>query len=403
MTVNKKDSKTFCILPWVHLEIQQEGNVYPCCRGQFNVPLGNTHKNTPEEIWNSDNLKKLRLDMLNGRKSKYCTDCYNIEECGGVSPRQKHNRSHQNEFHLVDKTKDDGHVEDFTLSYLGLRFSNKCNLKCHYCDHNYSTAWFSDHKALGIDPEVLNVTESFPSGSDLLNFVERNLSGLGSIYIAGGEPLLEKVHLDLLDLLIEKNRLDICLVYNTNLSTLTHFKERILDRWKKFKNVVIDASIDSHQQRNDYIRYGAKWSVIESNINSLKEYSNITTRIYCTVSIFNILTLSSSVDYWLSNGLIEEDKIIFNLLEAPLHYNIQSLDPHIKQIAANKLKDFGKKLFKENDLNGSLYLNKQISNILNFLNSADLSIHRKAFVDTCEKLDKIRGENWREVLPELDY
>jgi len=398
-----KKTKTFCILPWVHLEIQQEGNTYPCCRSQFNKPLGNTHNNSPEEIWNSSKLKQLRLDMLNDKRSNYCTDCYKIEECGGTSLRIRHNLIHQHDFDLVEKTHQDGSLDDFTLKFLGLRFSNICNIKCQYCDQNYSTSWFADQRTLGINPEHLNLTESFNSKSDLLDFINRVLPTLDSIYMAGGEPLLDKTHLVLLDLLIERGRTDIQLIYNSNLTTLTPFNQNVVDRWKKFDKVIIDVSIDSHEERNDYIRTGSNWKKIESNFLELKQYKNIITRVFCTVTIFNVLTIVESIKYWLDKGVTEENKIIFNLLEAPLIHNIQSLDSKKKTQLTKTIQDYSKYIFQNSDLVGAMYLTNQLKNLINFMNLKDTSHEREGFISKCDKLDKIRGLNWRKTFPELDY
>ena len=47
------EGKTLCMLPWVHMYVGADGNVLPCCIGDYKQPLGNTHKNNIKEIWNS--------------------------------------------------------------------------------------------------------------------------------------------------------------------------------------------------------------------------------------------------------------------------------------------------------------------------------------------------------------
>ena len=37
--------------------------------------------------------------------------------------------------------------------------------------------------------------------------------------------------------------------------------------WKKFKKVILVASIDGYKDINEYIRFPSKWSAIEKNIN----------------------------------------------------------------------------------------------------------------------------------------
>lgn len=399
---NYLESETFCIIPWLSLEIQQDGKIFPCCRGQFNEPLGNTQRDRPEDIWNSSAMKKLRLNMLNAKKSSYCSNCYRIEKSNGVSPRLTHNKNHSDKLSLVDETLEDGLVEVFTLKHLGLRFSNTCNIKCHYCDHNYSTAWFKDQRALGIDPNLLVKQEPFASKDELLDFIKRNLDGLESVYIAGGEPLLEKVHLDFLDLLIENNRGDILLTYNTNLTSIHPFKNSLIERWGHFDQVVIDASIDSHGEKNDYIREGSKWKDIEENLVELSQVSNIQTRIYCTISKFNILTLCESLNYWIENKLIKESNIIFNILEYPELYNIRSLGKKQKIQVEESFKKYSKHIFQNYDMGGALNISSQLKSLLKYLNGADLSHLEIDFIKRCNRLDDLRERNWTQVFPELN-
>ena len=49
-----KDSKTFCIYPWIHLHAYPTGEAYPCCHAEMGVgQVGNCKTNTLAEIWNS--------------------------------------------------------------------------------------------------------------------------------------------------------------------------------------------------------------------------------------------------------------------------------------------------------------------------------------------------------------
>jgi MoaA/NifB/PqqE/SkfB family radical SAM enzyme len=45
-----KDSKTFCIYPWIHLHAYPTGEAYPCCHAEMAYPVGNTRLKTLEEF-----------------------------------------------------------------------------------------------------------------------------------------------------------------------------------------------------------------------------------------------------------------------------------------------------------------------------------------------------------------
>ena len=58
-------SKVFCILPWIHLHAFPNGQAYPCCLSDSHYPVGNLHNNTMKEVWNSDEYKQMRHNMMN--------------------------------------------------------------------------------------------------------------------------------------------------------------------------------------------------------------------------------------------------------------------------------------------------------------------------------------------------
>jgi len=64
-----KESKTFCIYPWIHLHAYPTGEAYPCCHAEMGVgQMGNCRTNTLEEIWYDRSTKQdflhLSLDTL---------------------------------------------------------------------------------------------------------------------------------------------------------------------------------------------------------------------------------------------------------------------------------------------------------------------------------------------------
>ena len=54
-----------CAVPWVHLNFEPNGKVVPCClTSHHDYFAGDLNKQPIEEIWNSDNMKKLRKQMM---------------------------------------------------------------------------------------------------------------------------------------------------------------------------------------------------------------------------------------------------------------------------------------------------------------------------------------------------
>ena len=54
-----------------------------CLTSAPNYFAGDLNKDSIEKIWNSDNMKKLRLEMINGKEPKICNKCFDREKVTG--------------------------------------------------------------------------------------------------------------------------------------------------------------------------------------------------------------------------------------------------------------------------------------------------------------------------------
>ena len=77
-----KDSKTFCMIPWVSMHVTPVGVGTPCCIGNQLYPVGNANEKTLMELVNSERMNELRLDMIEGTKNPICNACHRHEEQG---------------------------------------------------------------------------------------------------------------------------------------------------------------------------------------------------------------------------------------------------------------------------------------------------------------------------------
>ncbi len=71
--------EAFCVIPWIHMHPWPDGRVFTCCLSELHTPVGNLNDESLEEVWNSDTMKKFRLDLLNGKKISNCNRCYEQE------------------------------------------------------------------------------------------------------------------------------------------------------------------------------------------------------------------------------------------------------------------------------------------------------------------------------------
>ena len=84
MTCN---SKTFCMHPFTGLATREDGAIQVCCRSH---PIGNIQDSTLEEIWNNDAMRLVRKQVLCGERPEVCKPCFDLEDQGVESLRQRH-------------------------------------------------------------------------------------------------------------------------------------------------------------------------------------------------------------------------------------------------------------------------------------------------------------------------
>ena len=66
-----------CYQPWQRLTITAQGDVAPCCTFHGRkLLIGNVHERTIAELWNSEEMKKLRAQLLTKNPPLECKYCY---------------------------------------------------------------------------------------------------------------------------------------------------------------------------------------------------------------------------------------------------------------------------------------------------------------------------------------
>jgi MoaA/NifB/PqqE/SkfB family radical SAM enzyme len=315
-----KESKTFCIYPWIHIHAYPTGEAYPCCHAEMRPGvIGNCRIQTLEEIWHGEPLQRLREDMLAEREHPACTRCYEQEKSGFFSGRRSANKHHG---HHIKKLESN----PFELTYWDIRFSNLCNLRCRSCGHIFSSQWYQDQARLaGGDWKERNTVLNYAgrTETDMWEQLEPHLDYVEQIYFAGGEPLLMEEHYRILDELERRGRFDVRLIYNTNF-THTDLKGRsVFDYWKKFQSVAVGASLDAMGPRAELIRKGTDWAQVEQNRRDmLKICPEVDFYISPTLSIMNALHLPQFHRAWVEQGLICPQDLNVNILQDPVHYRI---------------------------------------------------------------------------------
>jgi len=398
-----RESKEFCMYPFMHLHTYPNGDTYPCCHAEMSVgPVGSTKEQTLEELWNSERMRKLRLDMSRRSPNPYCTRCYEQEASGFFSGRQSANKHHGKHYKLARGLRSDGSLGKFEMTYWDIRFSNLCNLSCRSCGHIFSSSWYKDQIALA-GPEyaennnALNYAGRY--ATDIWEQLEPHLDYVDQIYFAGGEPLMMDEHYRILEELERRGRFDVRLIYNTNFTHVKLKDRLVFDYWKKFDSVAVGASLDAMGARAEYIRKGTKWAKVEENRRKMmKICPDVDFYISPTLSIMNALHLPDFHRDWVEKGFIRAQDLNVNILQDPAHYRIDIAGPELKSQIREKYEQHLEWLRPLDRLNRATV---GFESALNFLDATDNSHLQLQFIQKTQQLDRIRNEQIQQVIPEL--
>lgn len=391
-----KDSKTFCIYPWIHLHAYPTGEAYPCCHAEMGVgQVGNCRKNTLEEIWQDQPMQSLRADMLSETPNAACGRCYEQEASGFFSGRMSANKHHG---HHIKKLESN----PFEMTYWDIRFSNLCNLKCRSCGHIFSSQWYQDQaKLAGNDWKLHNSVLNYAgrTETDMWEQLEPHLDYVEQIYFAGGEPLLMEEHYRILDELVRRGRFDVRLIYNTNFTHTDLKGKSVFEYWKQFKSVAVGASLDASGARGEYIRKGTEWAVVEQNRRDMMRICpQVDFYISPTLSIMNAMHLTDFHRDWVEKGLLKPQDLNVNILQDPSYYRIDIATAEYKQQIRHKLEQHIEWLRPQDQLSRATV---GFESAINFMMQTDNTHLIDTFWRKTYELDTIRKENILDVIPEL--
>lgn len=398
--INDHDNDVMCILPWIHMHPWPNGKTMLCCDSPWESHIGDLRENSLQEVWNSEDMKQVRLNMLNGKKCKQCVRCYEKENYGHDSLRVRSNRDWlAKHWDKVQKTNADGSLDDLHIVYLDFRFSNVCNLRCRYCGPELSSNWFSD--AVKSSYNITPTEQVIQIRKDVDGFMEEfepMLEHIEQIYWAGGEPIIMDEHWAIMNKLVEMGKTDIRIFYNTNFTKLTYKKYDVLDLWKNFKHISIGASLDAEGARAEYQRKGTDWNDIEENIKRLKQTSpDIDFYVSATVSAYNAWHITDFHRNWVEKGYIKPGDWYVNVLLNNPRFRMSVLPKDFKEEIKYKWQKHLKWLEPQDHIGRAT---EGYNSAIKFLDDDHTSLWQE-FKDFNAEFDKLRDEKFADVFPEL--
>jgi organic radical activating enzyme len=218
----------------------------------------------------------------------------------------------------------------YAPTMLDIRWNDTCNLACNYCGPRFSSAWARMQNVdLGLERFHYDAT---------LEWLKNNEDQINVVTLLGGEPLLIKDNLPLLEIISNKN---VDMHITTNLS-MDIEKSKIFLAVKEFNNVTWQVSFENTNERFEYVRHGATWDQFHKNILLLKEYRknrNWKIDARCNYNVYSAFDLDAFYDYLTTH----EIGVRWGKLQYPEELDIMS---HNKEVKARAVEEIDRVLSK---------------------------------------------------------
>lgn len=445
----KTGSRTFCILPWIHVATRPNGDARLCCgsnasqatKGIMDAGLvkkedgqpANFGKETLQSAWNNQYMRIVRTTMLEGNIPSSCSKCFEEEANGIVSKRIWETYYWYKEDldlkEIVNDTQPDGAVPP-VIRYLDLRLGHTCNLKCVMCTPHDSSRWVQDYDHLisktksPIILQQINWNKSefdnyWYEKPELWEEIFDQIPNIKQLYFAGGEPLMIKEHKRFLEEIIKRGYADqITVRYNSN-GVLVD--DSIIEIWSKFREVRFAFSIDALGDRNHYIRFPVSWSETEAALEKLDNTpASIKVGIACAVQIFNIkhiidfakwkiqkkfkkINLFEVFDIQAGGGILN-----MHMLYIPTFLSARILPKEDKEQLRKDFMEFKQWLWDNYRQDDDFWKHNpngwnRWESILKFVEAEDHSHLLSDFREYVHNLDGIRSVYSKKIFPELEH
>lgn len=249
--IKKNNMNTFCTIPFEYAQIDDTGDVYPCCPSKFKLVIGNLSANTLHEIWNSKAALAVRKSIIN-RTFRYC----DYEACEYL----KEGEIKQNENITKDKYKDLKLVElnsmDTVPKIINLSYDRSCNLACPTCRVDMYRPQMDDNESTARIHH---------------NIFDSELHGTQRLIISGnGDPFASRIYMDLLRNFDQKKYPDVKIKIQTNGLLLTPKKWNSIEK----SHAAIDwitVSIDAATEETYKINRGGNFGKLLKNLEFIGE------------------------------------------------------------------------------------------------------------------------------------
>ena len=426
----------FCSSPWFHIKMNSAGYYIPCrwTSSLAETTPYNVADTTISEYMNSETMRDIRTQLLNGEPAKICSSCYYEDEHNKLSGRKRQLLKSVIDINNFDNTfcasphwplfqhshANNGHTNYLPVD-LQIDLGNTCNSACIMCVPEASSKLALDYrKLIKIEPELFGSRLEFNSWADDDKLIDKFVNELAQIpniryiHFLGGETLYLKSFYTICDRLIELGvSKDIIIGTTTNGTIYTPKIEHII---KNFKQVHLGVSIETATRLNDYIRWPGDITQILGNIKKfagLRHESNLHLSLRITPTIFSVYHLDTLFEFMIENKIMAES---CNIMHDPSCLRIELLPNQLIQAVLAKIETLINKY--SITANNRLTINRRrddivdtvIADIINeyytFLKTfqvpEDVEVERTNLVKFIRAFESLRNNKILDYLPEYE-
>jgi organic radical activating enzyme len=298
--------------------------------------------------------------------------------------------------------------EKYRPNNLDIQLDNYCDLKCIYCNEEFSSQWQSERERFGDIKNYIPIHSGSASFSELFfSWFDTVKMSFERIAFLGGEPLISPKFYQYLETVINSYRgefpqnFEIYII--TNLNTKEHYFNKFVKTIETYKDKIkfnINVSMESTDIRAETIRHGLDYDRFVSNFDRLAAIPEITITNITSLNVFCLSTLSEhlSLVTSLEKKYNRQIDIHENLVTWPqyLHINLMERDLGTKYVqdSVSVLKDTGHDSYVT-------FLNNLVDGF-KFNELQNTPIH-KNLKQELETLSIRRNINYQEIFNEYKY
>lgn len=408
-------SDTACLLKWAWSSVYFNSATTSSCHRtyKFGFSHGSEFHNVPEKLGD-------RQKMIDGEwPGNGCEYCKNIEDAGGHSDRMAYTNNIYDPELIPQELNQNNNSLLATPTIMEVYFKNTCNMKCVYCNSNFSSLWEDENRKFGgeLDQQYTDIIPQIDNTEydRLVKEFWGWLSGgpakrIRRFHILGGEPFLLSELDDTIDFWGKHGHPDLTISIISNLNIPHERFKKFIDKFKvlfenkKLWHLQLTGSLDGWGPEQEYVRAGLDLTTWQKNFEYILETPWIVPSINCTLSSLTIKILApllERINDWNKKqsrwqdefGQVNDNRIVFSFNTSAEH-----TDPYI----------FGSEVF-DDDLKKILSLmpdeNSHQKNYKNIMSGVSTKMKQakkdpnkiKQLIKYLNALDARRNTDWREL------